>query len=93
MITIYANWSGHAMARGQTLAEARAKLTMLDCDKATVFGNGPADLTALDTGPHETILPTRDKYDLLSVAREFFAVVSTEGPGRLTDAASQRVAR
>jgi hypothetical protein len=31
MITIYANWTGNALATGETLDEARAKLTGLDC--------------------------------------------------------------
>jgi hypothetical protein len=83
MITIYANWTGNAVASGKTLDDARGKLTATICDKATTFGDGAADLTALDTGPHDALSPTRDKFDLLSVAREYFPVISAEGPGRL----------
>lgn len=83
MITIYANNTGTSLVRGATLDEARGKLNATHCDMATVFGTDPTDLTALDTGPHETLRPTRDKFDILPVAREFFAEVSVEGPGRL----------
>lgn len=77
MITIYANWSGNSLTRGETLVDARAKLTMADCAPGTMFGDGPAELTALDTGPHDTIRPGREKLDALQVAKEFFSKVSS----------------
>ncbi len=83
MITIYANWTGNSLSRGETLDEARAKLNAGHCDADTVFGWGATDVTALDTGPHETLLPTRDRFDLLHIARQSFAEVSAKGPARL----------
>jgi hypothetical protein len=84
MITIYANWTGNALATGTTLDDARAKLTPLDCLPDTVFGTDATDVTALDTGPHIIIPPQPDRYDLLHKARPHFAVVAAEGPARLT---------
>lgn len=83
MITIYANWTGNSLATGKDLDRARAQLTAAHCDKDTVFGDGVADVTALDTGQHDTISATRDKFDRLSVARDFFALISAEGQARL----------
>lgn len=83
MITIYANWTGNSLATGATLDGARAQLTAAHCLKDTVFGDGVADVTALDTGPHDTIGATHEKFDRLSVARDFFALVSAEGPARV----------
>ena len=82
MITIYANWTGNALASGTTLDEARAKLTSLDCVRETTFGDGPADVTALDTGPHP-IEHTGDRFAYLRYAREAFALVSAEGAARI----------
>lgn len=74
MITIYANWTGTALATGATIEEAYSSLTAGHCTPHTKFGDGPADLTALDTGPHD-VRPTPDKFDLLHVAREFCPAV------------------
>ena len=76
MITIYSNSDGAAMASGDTLDDARAKV--LDCHPLTEFGTGPADCTALDTGPHP-IQHTGDRFAYLRVAREFFPLVSATG--------------
>jgi hypothetical protein len=74
MITIYANWTGNALASGATTEEARAKIGPGLCTPDTDFGPGPADLTALDTGSHP-IEQTGDSYAYLYVARAFFPVV------------------
>lgn len=84
MITIYANWTGNALASGKTLDDARSKLNAGHCDRSVTFGAAATDLTALDTGPHEAVRPTNDKFDTLHVAREFFPAVAAEGPGRLS---------
>ena len=84
MITIYANWTGNSLATGRTLDEARAKLNALHCDKDTAFGHDVTDLTALDTGPHDTRGAGWDKFDLLPFARKFFAEIPAEGPGRVS---------
>lgn len=77
MITIYANWTGAAIVSGTTLDDARAKLTALDCQQDTVFGDGLTDMTALDTGPHD--LATPGEAATLSVAQGFFPLVSAVG--------------
>ena len=82
MITIYANFTGVALASGANLDAARAKLTALDCLPDTIFGGEPGDLTALDTGPHP-IDYTGDGFAYLWKAREAFPVVPAHGPGRL----------
>lgn len=76
MITIYYNTTGTAAASGSTLDEARAKI--LDCHPLTEFGAGPADMTALDTGPHP-IEHTGDRFAYLSFARKVFPLVSAAG--------------
>ena len=82
MITIYTNFTGVALVSGPTLDSARAKLTALHCDRDTEFGSDPADLTALDTGPHP-IDYTGDGFAYLWKARKAFPVVPAHGPGRL----------
>lgn len=84
MITIYANWTGNSLATGRTLDEARGQLNAWHCGKYTVFGYGPVDLTALDTGPHVVMGPSHG-FGLLSLARDFFPEVPAFGAGRLPE--------
>lgn len=84
MITIYANNTCDALATGTSLADARAKLTDTHCLPDAEFGTGPADLTALDTGPHP-IDHTGDGFAYLFNARKFFPDLHATGRARVAD--------
>lgn len=79
MITIYRNATGRSLVRAGTLLEARNLLDHRHCPDTAHFGDEPGSLTALDTGPHETITPGPEGLHLLAVALVRFLPVETFG--------------
>lgn len=49
-IALYANWTGHALTLGETIADARAKLNAGHCADGTRLGDGAAEISAFDVG-------------------------------------------
>lgn len=78
MIAIYANWTGGLLATGPTVAEARAKLSPLQCEAGTPFGSDVTELTALDCGDALRPYDARDGWQdyELPLARKRWPVVT-----------------
>lgn len=81
MITIFSNITGHPLCSGDTLDNARALLTLLDCSADTEFGPAPCDLTALDTGSADVLCDHSDA-GMLHAARRRYTRIGASGAAR-----------